>query len=499
MLKNIISNWSNIFLSTLSVFVLYPYCVQTMGEDQYGVWLLISSITGYFTLLQLGVPLANVRFVSKHYALRDVKKVNEVVSSNFAFFTGVGLIVLLVGIGCAWLLDMAFQVPVEFNRMARLAIIIVSANISLSFVFEVFEGVLHALQEFFLLNLVKNILLVGRVALTFLILNFKNGLLVLASLLIVVTLSQALTLYLVIRMKYPEIKIRKRYIKIDVFKKVAGYSIFVLMFQVAGRISFNTDAIVIGCFISVPAVVFFTIGNNFLVYSMQFITGISKALMPKVSELDALGDNVGLQGVYLDYSQLTSFIVLPLCLIFFVFGGDFIAIWMGEKYRVISGNVLSILTISYVFFLVQRGVAFAILMGTSRLQFPTYFMFGTAILNLLLSIWWGKKYGLYGVAWGTTIPNLINTVAIIWFMCRSFNVRVAHYLYKGIMVPLSAGIFFIIPSCILRHYITINSYIIFFVIVLFSMFSYLLFLFLLYMDNEQKMILLKRIGFDRYI
>jgi O-antigen/teichoic acid export membrane protein len=63
MLKNILANWSNIILSVLAVFFLYPFCVQVLGEEQYGVWLLISSVTGYFALLQLGVPMANVRFV----------------------------------------------------------------------------------------------------------------------------------------------------------------------------------------------------------------------------------------------------------------------------------------------------------------------------------------------------------------------------------------------------------------------------------------------------
>ena len=99
------SNWSNLLLSTLAVFVLYPYCVHVMGEAQSGVWLLISSVTGYFALLQLGVPMANVRFVSQYYAQGDFEKVNQTVSSNFAFFSVIGLIVLLTGIGIACLLD----------------------------------------------------------------------------------------------------------------------------------------------------------------------------------------------------------------------------------------------------------------------------------------------------------------------------------------------------------------------------------------------------------
>ena len=76
------------------------------------------------------------------------------------------MVVLLTGIGIAWILDYAFTIPVEFRRVARLATIIASANIALSFAFEVFEGILHALQKFVMFNLVKNFLLIVRVALT---------------------------------------------------------------------------------------------------------------------------------------------------------------------------------------------------------------------------------------------------------------------------------------------------------------------------------------------
>lgn len=494
MLKNILSNWSNIFLSTLAVFVLYPFCVQVLGEEQYGVWLLISSATGYFALLQLGVPLANVRFVSKHYARGEIELVNEVVSSNFAFFTAVGLIVLLAGIGLAWLLDIIFLIPAEFRLMARLATVIASVNIALSFVFEAFEGVLHALQKFVLINLVKNILLVTRISLTFLILRFHDGLLALAAVLAMVTISQAVIFYIYIKVKYPAIEIKRKHIRLETFKKVVGYSIFVLIFQFASRISFNTDAMVIGSVVSVSAIVFFTIGNNFLVYAMQFITGISKALMPRVSELDALNDHAGLQEVYLTYSRLTSLLVLPLCLGFFIFGGDFIALWMGEKYRVVSGNVLSILAISYLFFLVQRGVAYPILMGTSKLRFPTIFMAATAILNLVLSLWWGKQYGLYGVAWGTTVPNLINTAGIIWFMCHAFEISISRYLYRGILLPLSAGAFFVCPALVARRFLPINSYLLFFMVISIPLVVYMCALFFLYISKDQKLSIMKRFG-----
>lgn len=494
MIKNILSNWSNIFLSILTVFVLYPYCVQVLGEEQYGVWLLISSITGYFALLQLGVPLANVRFVSKYHALGEHEKVNEVVSSNFAFFSTLGFLVLIVGFGLAWLLDNFFQIPVEFKEVARLATIIVSVNIAMSFTFEVFEGILNALQKFVLINMVRNVLLLFRVGLTFLILNFKEGLLHLALLILFVTIVQVICFYGYIKIKHPWVKIRFKYIRYDVFRKVVGYSIFVLIMQVATRLSFNTDAMVIGRVISVSAIVFFTIGNSFLLYSVQFVTGISRALMPRVSELETLDDSNTLQELYLDYSRLTFLLVIPLCLGLVVFGGDFIALWMGEKYRIVSGNVLSILSVSYLFFLVQRGVAYPILMGTSKLKIPTIFMAGTAVLNLLLSIWWGKTHGLYGVAWGTTVPNLINVGAIIWFMCRTFKISLGRYVLRGVLIPLSAGGFFVGPALYLHSKYPIESYTSLFLLAMVPFLIYAISVFVLYFSKNQQGYILGKLG-----
>ena len=46
MLKNVIANWAEIFFTIISVFVLYPFLVGTLGKEQYGIWLLITAVTG---------------------------------------------------------------------------------------------------------------------------------------------------------------------------------------------------------------------------------------------------------------------------------------------------------------------------------------------------------------------------------------------------------------------------------------------------------------------
>lgn len=491
MLKNVLANWSNIFLTAIAVFFLYPFFIKTLGEEQYGVWLLITSTTGYFSLLQMGVPLANVRFVSKYFAQKDYEKLSEVVCTNLFFFSLVALVILCLGGGIALTLDKIFNIPDEFIRLTKIATFIVSLEISFRFVFEVFEGILHARQQFVFINLVRNILILIRVAATLIFVNYDSGLMSIAFILLVVAVLQSVVFFLFVRLKYQFIRFSFRYVRREILREVLGYSVFVLLFQLAARLSFQTDALILGSVVSVAAIVWFNIGNNLLIYFMEFMTGISKALMPRISESEALGSQDDIQKIYLDYSRLTFMLVIPVCLSFWLYGGDFIALWVGEQYRIVSGNVLSILTLGYLFFLVQRGIAFPIFMGTSKMKFPTILMVIAALLNLVLSIWWGKVYGINGVAWGTTIPNLIVVSGLIIYMSHVFSVNIYRYIFSSVFLPMFSALGYWGGYFFLSRYVTPDSFLKLSLCVGGSLLSYSIFLFFVILTKEEKHIFMR--------
>jgi O-antigen/teichoic acid export membrane protein len=225
---------------------------------------------------------------------------------------------------------------------------------------------------------------------------------------------------------------------------------------------------------------------------MNLSSGIYNVLMPMISKNDAPSDNTRIKETYLKLSKLSSYFAIPICLFCILLGGDFIAIWMGEKFRNISGNILIILTISYFFFFVQNSVAYPILMGTSRLKFPTILMSLTATLNLILSIWWGKVYGIIGVAWGTTVPNILNCIGIVCYMCITFKLPFKTYCINGIIIPLSGCFFFAAPALGLKSFINIDSYAKIAIIVLVSSVVYTIILFIFYIEKSTKESLIKK-------
>src|SRR6266850_8597684 len=90
MLRNIGSNWMLMAVTLAATYFLTPFVIHTLGTDGYGTWTLITSITGYVSLLALGVPLASVRYLAQHVAEGDQRKMNEALASCAGLYFMIG-------------------------------------------------------------------------------------------------------------------------------------------------------------------------------------------------------------------------------------------------------------------------------------------------------------------------------------------------------------------------------------------------------------------------
>jgi O-antigen/teichoic acid export membrane protein len=87
-------------------------------------------------------------------------------------------------------------------------------------------------------------------------------------------------------------------------------------------------------------------------------------------------------------------------------GHSFIGVWMGPQYAKSSGTVLAILATALLFSL-QNATAGAIAFGVEKHKALVKWAIGEGIANLALSIVLARKFGIYGVAIGTLVPNVI--------------------------------------------------------------------------------------------
>jgi len=427
MLKNVGSNWLITVVTVLAVYLLTPFTLHKLGVDGYGTWLLITSINGYLGLLVLGVPMASVRYFAQHVATGDTRGLNEAISSCMGLYLLLGLIALVVGVGLYGFFTL-YGIPTALHRDARSAFGVMVLFVAVGFVGLLPEGVLAAHCDFVPRNVVRLATLLLRLGLTVALLTLKTSLTVLALVQLACLAFDFMLCSLVIRRRYPEIRVRLAGFDWGLVRKIFSFSLYVLVLNAGARLSFETDSLVIGGFMGVGFIPHFTVANSVIVYLMEFVVAIAAVVMPTATRLQTQGKIPELREIFLKWSKIAFSITMIAGLFLVVLGPRFIAWWVGPQFERSAGQVLQILMISYLVFLPIRGVALPILMGLGKPRLPTIGFLIAGMVNLVLSILLVRPLGLAGVALGTAIPNVLFAALVLVQACRELDAPVAEYL-----------------------------------------------------------------------
>ena len=154
MLRNVGSNWVLVLVTIAATYVLTPFLIETLGEEGYGTWTLITSITAYIGLLALGVPMACVRYLAQHVAERDTRMLNTMIGSCAALYLVISALAIVVGALLMRLFGL-YDIPATFAAQAPLAFALMVVYVSAGFVGLLPEGILFAHHAFVPRNLVR--------------------------------------------------------------------------------------------------------------------------------------------------------------------------------------------------------------------------------------------------------------------------------------------------------------------------------------------------------
>jgi len=436
MLKKIGSNWLLLIVTILATYFLVPFNMRHLGKDQYGLWLLISSITAYLSLLQLGVPMASVRHLTKAIAEGDSVFLNRLVASCAGLYLALGGVAVLAGMGLLLFYERAYDVAPELREPSHWAFVLTLANIGLGFIALLPYAILSSYQDFVRANLLSMLTILARTGLNFVLVLWYPSIVMLAAVQLIVTAAEMLILWALVLTSHREIRPTPRMFSAEMVRQVIGFSVYVLILNMGVQLSFQTDAIVIGHYLGPTQIPFFSLGNNLILYLMQFIVGIAAVMMPLATSLQAKGRMDELRSVFLKWSKLAIALTWCAGVYLVVYGPDFLGNWVGQDFREPSGNVLRILMLAYFVFLPPRGVGLPVLMGLGKAARPTIAFLAAGVLNLLLSVALVLPLGLDGVAWGTSIPNVLLGVVLLALVCRAVEIPVGSYL--GQVLPRAA-------------------------------------------------------------
>ncbi len=455
--KNVGSSWFALGVNILVGIFLSPYILHHLGDDAFGLWVLIFSITGYYGLFDLGIRSSIIRYVAKYSASAESNELDRLISTALFSYSVIGVIALLITlIGSNYVASIS-RIEPDFLPTARRLFLIVGSAVALGFPLGIFGGVLEGLQRFYLLNFTSICATTVRAVAIVIALRHGRGLLTVAVITVVMPLISGLANALAVLRILP-LRLRIKNLNRNSMRSIATYSSSTFIILVASRLRFKSDAMIIGKFLSSAAITHFTIGSRLVDYAGDVVSGLAQVFVPLSSRSDATGDLAALRKIFVAGNRACALIVFPMATILIILGKSVIEAWVGIRYVAISYPVLLVLVISSTPMLAQSA-SNRVLFGMAKHKTLAIVTLLEGGANIFLSIFLVRRFGILGDAAGTAIPLLCTTLFFLpRHLCRVLNLRVGLYLREAFSLPLVLCAPLIAVLLLMRHWVAAHNY-----------------------------------------
>lgn len=450
-LKNLGSSWFALGINILVGIFLSPYILHHLGDDAFGLWVLIFSITGYYGLFDLGIRSSIVRYVAKYSATDQADELNHLINTALFSYAGIGTLAIAITITLSLFAASIFRISGNSVSLAQYLLLVVGSAVALGFPLGVFGGILEGLQRFYVLNFTSVTSTLLRALLIVLALRHGFGLLTVALITVSLPLLSGLVNAAIVLRILP-LTLGWSYLDRESLKRIASYSSTTFIIIAAGRLRFKTDAMVIGTFVSSAAITYFTIGSRLVDYAGEVVSSLAQLFIPMASKSDATGDMDGLRRIFVAGNRACAFIIFPITAILTILGKSVIEAWVGPKYVAASYPVLLVLLFPTTLMLAQSASG-RTLWGMAKHRTWAWVVLAEGASNLILSVILVRPYGIMGDAIGTAIPLACSMIFFLpRHLCHLLGIKLTTYLNRAFVLPAAMCVPLVIVLLLMQRW-----------------------------------------------
>ena len=474
------------FLTTL----LYtPVMLRLLGQSEYGLYQLVHSVVSYLGLLSLGFTAAYVRY----YSLTKANGTEEDEARLNGMFMTVFLIIAGISLLCGGV--MVSNIRGIFNTgltdqeyaTARILMIMMVFNLSVSFPNSVFNCIILAHECFFFqrLLLVLQNLLNPFLTLPLLLMGYGSVGMVTVTTAVTLAKFAADSLYVFHKL---HVRFIFNHFDFHIFKDISRFTFFIFLNQIIDQINWNVDKFLLGRMIGTSAVAVYSLGAQINTMYVQMSTTISSVFVPQINRMVAeKNDNQALSRLFTRVGRV-QFMILGLILSGFAFiGRPFMILWGGNILYAESYYVTLFLIIPVTVPLIQN-LGIEIQRAKNMHQTRSIVYFCIAVANICISIPLIEFAGVSGAAIGTAISLLVGNILFMnWYYARYIGLDIELF-WKSIVSFLPAFCIPLLTGLLTVHFVQPKwGYIAIFIIVYSSIYS--ISMFFLGMNMEEKRML----------
>ena len=424
-------------ISLVMNFLAKTVFIKVLGSVYLGVNGLFTNIFILFSFAEFGIGVAMVYSLYKPIYNKDIAKIRGLYSLFRKYYINITVIMTLIGLCIVPILPLIVKTEYKIDGLIIFYIVfLVNILIYNLFIYKTF--LLVADQRKYILSIAQIVAdVLGFTILMVVLLVFRSYLIYLI-VLTLKTLSFALTSHILTKRYYPFIyekgeKDVSKKEKVEIKKNIKD----LFAYRVATVLVNSTDNIYISILVGIVWVGYYSNYDLIIMGISSVIAVIYSAVSSSVGNLIAEKDNEAAYEIFKMVQVISIWLsgMTVICLL--ILFKDFITLWIGEEY-LLSETVVIIIVVNYYLSCVRDSMKiFRETLGIFNKV--KYMMIATAVINLLLSFFLGRQFGLIGIFISTTIASVLT---FYWYepilICKAMNVKnkCRYFFIQGLGIVL---------------------------------------------------------------
>lgn len=427
-------------------FFLTPFIIGRIGSGQYGLLVLLLTISGFMGVMNLGLGDATLRYVAHYYAKNDLAGLNRVVGTTVSVYLASGVVGWALLHCCAPVLARGFGIPEAELGRAILLLRLTAINFGLGFVAGAFSAVPQALQRNDLSSRIVVAQSVFQTVGTIVILLAGRGVRDLVLWGIATTVFTQTVNLAVVKRLIPRIRLWPAPSRRGL-REVFGYGMYSLLTHVLGLVWGQADRLILGAISGTTAIAHLTVPQQLSFRGTGAVAGLGAGLFPRFSG-EVGHDELRRLFLVATWVMLGCTVVLfvPLTALF----PDLLRLWIDDDFAVHSARPAQIIAFSCI----VRGAFVpydALFRGLGKPRYMTLVFAATALSSLLLNLLLIPAYGLAGAGYcyvATTVWGFL-AIGIAWK--KVLAVPSFRPLVRAVLLPLLIGWGMLALSVVVRR------------------------------------------------
>lgn len=454
-IKNTFYYFISQVLMLLMPLFLTPFIISKIGDIQFGIYALVLGFIGTFGLLDMSISTSFVKFISDYYYKNNFEKLNHTITTGMLFYFVFTAVLTAAGFFLTDFLISVINVPPELTETAKY---VLRVSILIFFVtnsFGVFGSILISLQKMYISSLLNlGFSLINFVAVIFL-LNYGFGLFgIVWAQFITITLNVITSFFFVMK-SLPEMKIRFANFKLKSLKEMGSFGIQMQVSKLSSFASEKYDELLLGIFSVLNNVTMFNLGSRIVRFGRFLPLQIISQIAPVAAELNSKEEPDKLNELFNDATKYLVAVSTPVFIFIFVYSDLIINSWMGSGYETASLIVKILIT----GLLVNIALSAPGNSITANIGIPKFQMYEGLIhlaINICLTYFLIKLYGVIGAAYGNSIATIVSSSYVFFVSVKFFGKKYSELFFRIMLIPLFAAVISICISYLIYYLVIFN-------------------------------------------